>query len=169
MVTEDFQLSLSFHEMTSQNMDWNVFQQCLALSTSIFEPDTPTDGLPPTSQLSAWQETISLPEARLLCALNANRSPVGFFFMKPRTLPAIGYQLPHIWIACVDPNSRGLGIFPRLTEMARGHAQSLGYKEISANTYPQRFTKMYRILSKNGWEEVCWPEKDVKVLMKLDL
>jgi len=46
------------------------------------------------------------------------------------------------------------------------HARNLGFQEITVCTYPNRFAKMYRILNENGWQEVCWLQEDVKVLMK---
>jgi GNAT superfamily N-acetyltransferase len=158
---------VTWGEITSNHMDDGLFRQILALSISVFEPDAPGEDLRPTSQLSTWGKHIQLPGATLFYAMNSTSQPIGFFFLLPRTIPEIGHELLHIWIACVHPASRGLGIFPRLTDKVKAHARELGYPEITVCTYPNRFTKMYRILSQNGWQEVCWPEKDVKVLMKL--
>lgn len=162
---------ITIKALTSQCMDDTLLQKILALSTAVFEPDTPKDQLPPSSQPSVWEENIRQPGAALFYATSPTDTdqPAGCFFIFPRTMPEIGRELPHIWIACVDPASRGLGIFPRLMERAKAHARELGFGELTVCTYPQRFTKMYRILNQHGWREVCWPKKDVKVLMKLQL
>lgn len=160
---------LTFGEVTAENLDDGFLQQILALSKSVFEPDTPPEGLPPNQQVPAWQKQILLPGARIFYVTDSGKQPVGFFFVIPRTHQEIGSERLHIWIACVTPASRGLGIFPSLTEKAKAHARSLGYSEITVCTFPKRFTKMYRILNQNGWEEVCWLQKDVKVLMKLQI
>ena len=148
-------------------MDDDLLRQLLALTISVFEPDTPAEDLTGACQLSAWEQHIQVPGAILFYAMNSANQPVGLFFAVPRTMPEIGHELLHIWAACVDPASRGLGLFPRLMDKVKAHAQNLGYPEITVCTYPNRFTKMYRILNQHEWEEVCWLEKDVKVLMKL--
>jgi GNAT superfamily N-acetyltransferase len=158
-----------YGEITSQQQDAELFRKTLALSRSIFEPDTAEQDRPPTSQLSTWEKHIELPGSKLILATNSSHQPVGFFFVVPRTHPEIGYELPHIWIACVDTASRGLGIFPHLTNKVKAHAMNLGYQEITVCTYPEVFPKMYRILRQHGWKEVAWPKKDVKVLMRYTL
>ncbi|KXT04341.1 hypothetical protein AC578_7918 [Pseudocercospora eumusae] len=90
-------------------------------------------------------------------------------FLQPRTAPEIGYSLPHIWIAAVDPASRGQGIFALLMQRVVEHVRELKEKEITVCTYPARFKEMYRILQQTGWKEVAWRENGDKVLMKLDI
>ena len=169
MATAVSSMDVSFADMTSQTLDSDLFEKLLALSISVFEPNTPAAQLSHASQLSNWQAIISQPESTLFYALNTLNQPITFFFVESRIHPEIGYRLPHIWIACVDPNYRGLGLFPRLMERVLVFGRGLGYKEVTVCTYPQRFTKMYRILCHHGWREVCWLKEDEKVLMKLAL
>lgn len=115
---------------------------------------------------------LQLPGAAVFYATNGtNHSGVlGFFFLIPRTAPEIGIELPHIWLAGVHPDSRGLGVFPFLMQHTIEHARdSLAATEMTVCTYPRRFTQMYRILSQHGWEEVAWREEGVKVLMRLNI
>lgn len=158
---------LKLGEITSQQQDEEMLRKLLALSTSIFDPDTPEKDLSPSNWLSNWKANLEVPGAALIYVKDADMRPFGFFFTYPRTIEGIGYELLHIWVACVDPAYRGLGIFPLLMDKAKNHARELGYGEISVVTYPKRFTQMYRILTKHGWEEVCWLEKDVKLLLKM--
>jgi GNAT superfamily N-acetyltransferase len=169
MATEVSETDSTLEEMTSITLDPDMFKKLLALSISIFEPDKPEAERSQACQLSNWQELLSRPESILFYALNAVQHPIGFFFVESRIHPEVGYRLPHVWIACVDPKSRGLGLFPRLMEKTKAHATGLGYAEITVCTYPQRFTKMYRILCQNGWQKVCWLQEGEKVLMKLPL
>lgn len=162
-------MELTCHQILSQQDSLETFRKLLALSISIFDPETPESDLPSQHQLSTWEDHIALPGSGIFYVTNSASQLLGFFFAVPRTQPEIGHELLHIWLAGVSPASRGLGIFPLLTEKVKQHAKLLGYREMTVCTYPSRFDKMYRILSKNGWIVVAWPEKDEKVLMKLTL
>ena len=158
---------ITCHKITSKDQCPETFRGLLALSISIFNPDTPEHDLPPQNRLATWEDHISLPGAAILYVSNSDSQPLGFFFAVPRTHPEIGHELLHLWLAGVDPASRGLGIFPLLTEQLKEHARVYRYGEMTVCTYPNRFTEMYRILGKNDWKEVAWPLKGEKVLMKL--
>ncbi len=160
---------ITLAEMTSQTLDAELFRKLLALSRSVFEPGVQEQDLQQSpSYLSTWKEHIERSNSKLIYALDESHQPVGLFFVELEKHTEIGHELPYIWIACVDPNSRGLGIFPRLMDKFKAYAKGLGYREITVITYPEEYTKMYRILSQHGWEEVARP-KPVQVLLKLTI
>ncbi|KAF2113279.1 hypothetical protein BDV96DRAFT_578651 [Lophiotrema nucula] len=132
-----------------------------------FDPENPR----PNASLPEWQTRLSKPDAALTYAIQAQGStePMGFFFTYPILQPEIGHLTYHIWLAGVNPSSRGLGIFPLLFEETRKKAKEAGYECLSVCTVPMRFEKMYRILQKNGWEFVAWREGGEKVLMKMKI
>jgi GNAT superfamily N-acetyltransferase len=164
---------LKCHEISTADQDEQAFTQLRRLCKDIFDPEVANEELAHHSQLEVWTKHIEHEDSKVFYATNTASEtpdhPIGFLFVVPRTQPEIGYELLHIWIAAVDPATRGLGVFPLLMEQVVGHARSCGYSEITVCTYPDRFTTMYRILQKNGWELVGWPIEDEKVLMKLAL
>ena len=171
MASGNSSAQLTCHQITSKHQSPEAYQSILDMCRSIFSPNTPVEDLPRYYQLSEWDSHISMPNSVIFYmtnpASNPPSRPIGFFFAVPRTQPEIGHELLHISLAGVDPESRGLGIFPLLMEKVKEHARSHGYPEMTVCTFPGRFEKMYRILGSNGWEEVAWPMKDEKVLMKL--
>lgn len=127
----------------------------------------------PSSQLPAWQWGIQQPHALIAYAsLSSSPDPstaIGVFFALPCTQPEIGHEIFHLRVATVKAESRGLGIFPLLMAKMQTHARNCGFEEMTVNTFPERFTKMYRILKGNGWEEVAWRRGGQGVLMKIAL
>ena len=163
-------MELLCHEITSKEQSAEAFDSILALSRSIFDPDTPECDMPPQNQVPLWESHLEKPNSSIFYVTEKGDSqPKGFFFVIARTQPEIGRELLHIWLAGVDRASQGLGIFPLLTEKTMEHARRCGYDDMTVCTYPERFPKMFRILGQNGWQVVAWPVKDEKVLMKLTL
>ena len=168
MANETVRTHIHFGQLTAKQPNGELLHKLLALAISVFEVTTPEHELPHHAQLSTWGELLRVPDAIIFYATNNSGQPIACFFVVPRTQELIGYELLHIWNACVQPESRGLGLFPALLEKVKAYAIERGQQEITVCTYPATFCKMYRILSQNGWEEVGWPKED-KILMQLKL
>lgn len=104
----------------------------------------------------------------------AEHPPIlGFFFIHPRTFSS--FEAYHIYLAAIHPSSRGQGIFPLLLEETKRRASEAGCKHLSIATIPERFSRMYAILSgpSSGWEVIEWEdvrgEGSMKVRMRLSV
>lgn len=161
--------NINIDAITSENLSDEALVPLFTLSQEVFS--APGDDQRSSHQLEAWRGYLQQQGAVLLYATSSDlpRKPLGLLFIQPRTAPEIGYSLPHIWIAAVDPESRGKGIFAMLMQRAIEHVRELKEKEMTVCTYPARFKKMYRILQQTGWKEVARRENGDKVLMKLDI
>ena len=160
------------HRITPTEPDPETLRELKELSASVFKPYFPgTEHTHPSFDLAEWQHRITLPNAIIFYVTTATSArPLGFFNAIPLIQPEIGYEILHIWLVAVDPESRGLGIFRLLLNRMKQHARSCGYRELTVCTRPENFGKMYRLLSENGWEEVAWREKESggkQVLMKI--
>lgn len=166
------QNSLYCHTLTSETATDQNLQPISTLSNAVFDDDlNPNEPVHPAHSLYHWKSNIAHPHSIVIYASSGSSAspPLGFFFAMPRIQPDIGKELLHLWLAAIDPFSRGLGIFPFLMRQLREHAQHCGYSEMTVCTYPKRFGKMYRILKKHGWEEVAWLIEGEKILMKISL
>lgn len=83
----------------------------------------------------------------------------------------------HIYLAAVHPSARGGGLFPLLLEATKKRAREEGYPVLTVATIPERFPRMYGILSRegSGWEVLEWKDaeeskgmKKVVMWMRLD-
>lgn len=83
----------------------------------------------------------------------------------------------HIFLAAVHPSTRGAGLFPLLLEATKKRAREEGYRVLTISTIPERFPRMYGILSRegSGWEVFEWRDgegyggmKKVVMWMRLD-
>lgn len=164
----------------------------LELSRTIFEPEnsTPTQ---PQLQLSTWLDRLSRKDACLIYAASTSTPttppttlpashqtthptspdthtrPLGFFCSYPNTTSELNNVVTfHIWIAGIHPSSRARGIFPLLLEATKSHARERGYTTMTVCTYPERFTRMWDVLRRTGWEVVAEKEGG-KVLLKIAL
>ncbi|KAK4506481.1 hypothetical protein PRZ48_000213 [Zasmidium cellare] len=126
-------------------------------------------GNPPSSYLSTWETYIRHQDAMVAyTTLDPEPNPskaLGLFFSLPRTQSDIGYELPHLWIAAIKSEYRGLGMFPVLMDRVKQYARECGHKEMTVCTYPEQCVKMYRLLCQDGWEEIS-RTADGKALMK---
>ena len=149
---------LQCEQITSSEPRLEVLRELQELSVAIFSPYFPaTLHNHPSFYFSEWQSRLTLPNSIVFYATTPmSGKPLGFFFAHPRTQPEIGHELFHIWLVGVDPNSRGLGIFPLLMDRMKQHARDCGYSELTICTRPKQFDKMYRILCEHGWQEVAW-------------
>ncbi|KAF7186339.1 hypothetical protein HII31_12414 [Pseudocercospora fuligena] len=161
--------NININAITAENLSDDALIPLFTLSQGVFS--SPGDDQRPSHRLEAWRGSLQQQGAILLYATSSDspRKPLGLLFIQPRTAPEIGHSLPHIWIAAVDPESRGQGIFALLMQRAVKHVRELEEKEMTVCTYPARFKKMYRILQQTGWKEVAWRENGDQVLMKLDI
>ncbi|KAL2423277.1 hypothetical protein ABEF95_003306 [Exophiala dermatitidis] len=97
-------------------------------------------------------------------------SPIGFIFAISRTDPDPSIPSPtlHIWLAGVSEEARGTGVFAALMAEVEQHARrdenESRVKVMSVCTYPKRFSKMFAILQRQGWEIRQWLEDGEKVL-----
>lgn len=169
---------------TTAKIDPSAIEHLFNLTQQIFDevpwPYPPPPEIPnqppetaPSSQLPAWTWGIQQPHALIAYAsLSPSPNPstaLGVFFALPCTQAEIGHEIFHLRVATVKAESRGLGIFPLLMGEMQRHARSCGFVEMTVNTFPERFTKMYRILQANGWKEVAWRLGGKGVLMKIGL
>jgi GNAT superfamily N-acetyltransferase len=138
------------HEHTSQT----ELQPILDLSNKIFSAEVSTEATHHSS-LVEWQRRLSYSQSAIVtAALDAESSqqPVGFIFAHPKQHTLNAEPVLHIWLAGVLPECRGGGVFHRLMTLVEVHALQFGAERISVATYPNKFEKMYSILSKTGWE-----------------
>ncbi|KAI5369886.1 Putative acyl-CoA N-acyltransferase [Septoria linicola] len=178
-------------ELTSTRNTTQVLANILDLSNSIFaascEAVASESIARPSTQASEWQRRLELPGSIILYVTSDDGSAcsahiIGFLFVHLKSHPESGSlsPLPHIWLAGVDPLSRGSGVFPLMLKHASNHARTaLGADAMTVCTYPRRFARMYEILKRTGWKDVAWLDqtKDAseggevkeKVLMRLDI
>jgi GNAT superfamily N-acetyltransferase len=152
----------AYHTLLA-NAPASTLQPLLSLNNQIFATDTSTS-TPSThhSSLPEWQNRLNSPLSIIAYATlptsdnptdsNSPSLPVGFIFAHPKQHPDQSSPALHIWLAGVLPASRGTGMFPRLMQMAEGHAREKGVRMLSVATFPAKFEKMYAILTKTGWE-----------------
>lgn len=166
-MSQESTLGIIVHAITADNATDDELSNGLELCRSVFA--YPGDSERSSHQLGPWQQYIQQSESVLLLATHGSafERPLGLIFVVLRAAPEIGVSLPHIWLAGVEAESRGLGLFVALMDRAVEHASSHGHKEMTVCTYPARFEKMYRILQQTGWQEVARREGGQKVLMKL--
>ncbi|EME87301.1 uncharacterized protein MYCFIDRAFT_209470 [Pseudocercospora fijiensis CIRAD86] len=160
--------NITINTITSKNLTDETLIPLFTLSQKVFS--SPTDSHRPSHNLETWRSYLQQPGSILLYATHSNspQTPVGLLFLHPRTAPEIGYSLPHIWIAAVEPESRGKGIFALLMRRMFDFVRDeLGEREVTVCTYPERFGRMYGVLKKMGWEAVAWREEGKKVLMRV--
>lgn len=166
---------LRCEQISSHEPRPEVLRELQELSVAIFSPYfSTTEHNHPSFDFSEWQRRLTFSHSVVYYATKSETDkPLGFFFAHPRTQPEIGHELLHIWLVGVDPDSRGLGIFPFLMDRMKQHARNCGYSELTICTRPKQFQKMYRILGEHGWQEVAWRLMEdgelQQVLMKLSI
>lgn len=107
------------------------------------------------SDKEQWQTRLSTPGAMLFTASDET-TVQGFILAQPRTHPELNEERTfHISLAAISPEYRGQSIYPRLVEMVERHCIELGLPRLTICTYPKHSPRMYGLLRKNGWEEVC--------------
>lgn len=152
--------------------------------------------------LELWRQKLSIPNANILYATDlavptAGRSIhaddktakeqrsqvtptevaagglVGMFFNFPRERDGLIFY--HIFLSAIHPTARGQGLFTMLLDATKNFAKHAGYDTLTVSTFPNRFHRMFSILSKegSGWEILEWqdkadPEKK-KVVMRMVL
>lgn len=163
---------LQFYQLSAAEPNPEMLSKLQGLSMSIFSEAFPASrDNHPSFQLSEWQRRLCLPNAIIFYVTSSSGRPLGFFNAIPKVQPEIGYELFHVWLTAFDPSVRGLGAFPMLMDRVKEHARRSGYQELTICTRPRKFPHMYRILGKNGWEEVAWrndgDQAGAQVLMKL--
>ena len=57
-----------------------------------------------------------------------------------------------IWLAGVDPESRGKGVWSKMYSDVVAHAKEKGYEYILLNTFPKKFSIMFSFLQKMNAE-----------------
>lgn len=147
--------------------------------------------------LDLWREKLSIPHGNILYVTSptpdgpststathpgtetesptdpANEKMLGMFVNHPRVRD--GLESYHIFISGVHPSARGQGLFPVLLDATRDYARSAGYKVLTVSTVPEKFGRMYEILSRegSGWEVVKWEGEEGKgvrkVVMKMEI
>ncbi|PPJ53599.1 hypothetical protein CBER1_00443 [Cercospora berteroae] len=157
------------HKLGPQDAADEALTHVFALSKKTFAATE--DAHRASNQLSEWQKHLRRDGSGVLYVTHAKSQdvPLGFVFVLLRTAPELGIELPHIWLAAVDPASRGSGVFALLMQQATQLAQSTDAQSITVCTYPKRFERMYAVLQQHGWQEMARRENGEKVLMKLDL
>ena len=157
------------HKLGSQDAAHEALTHVFALSKRTFAAKE--DEHRPSNQLSEWQKHLRRDGSAVLYVTDSENKdvPLGFVFVLLRTAPELDIELPHIWLAAVDPASRGSGVFALLMQQATQHARNAGAQSMTVCTYPKRFERMYAVLQQHGWQEMARRENGEKVLMKLDL
>lgn len=139
---------LKYQSQIPQATSNSVRSDCWNLGRAAFEwSDSESD-------VQQWQTRLSTPGAMLFTAASST-TVQGFILAQPRTHPEIGTTTFHISLAAISPSYRGAGIYPRLVEMVERHCVELGLPKLTICTYPKHSPRMYGLLQKNGWEEVC--------------
>lgn len=166
----------------------------LRLSRQVFEPEVDeTDyhvpSKAPQLQIREWRERMSLQDSAFFYVesidiKHSGGAPtlLGYFFAHPRapskTVNTDQRNTYHIYLAAVHPSARGKGIFLLLLEATKVFARKADYNTLTIATIPDKFKRMYYILSKagSGWElleEVYVNDVEGlpkrKVLMKMPL
>ncbi|KAM3418404.1 hypothetical protein BST61_g4397 [Cercospora zeina] len=157
------------HVLGSHDAAHEALTQVFALSRRIFGAEE--DAHRPSSQLPEWRKRLQQEGSAVLYATHTENDeiPLGFLFVVAITAPELGVEFPHIWLAAVDPASRGSGLFALLMQHAIQRAREAEAQALTICTYPKWFARMYAVLQQEGWQEMARRENGEKVLMKLDL
>lgn len=170
------------------------------LARLVFEPDVPENTSPEhrNMDLDLWRERLSSKHADILYIVRVDTEPDQQVPSATTTAPATSTANPtpilaislnyprtrdnlssyHIFISAVHPSARGQGLFSILLDATKEHARSRGYEVLTVSTVPERFERMFEILTRkgSGWSVVKWEggegeegRGERKVVMKMEL
>ncbi|EXJ85709.1 hypothetical protein A1O1_06077, partial [Capronia coronata CBS 617.96] len=110
------------------------------------------------------------------------QDPIGFVFASPKTYPSLPHPTLHVWLAGIAERARGTGVFAALMAEVETHARNTNggvgvdvkagqghVQALSICTFPARFSRMFSILQREGWQVKEWMDDGQKVLLVKEL
>lgn len=134
--------------------------QVVQLSAAIFTPIVQQLGNDEKPEL--WQEQLRQNGLLLGAYIDDQLAGYAFFFEKEKDGGS-----SHCWMTGVLEKYRGQGILSRLMDEGQRLLQERGYKQITVNTFEEKFPTMYAYLQTHGFilykeEQKDWQGKSVK-------
>lgn len=133
--------------------------QVMQLSAQIFTPIVKQLGNDEKPEL--WHEQLRLNGLLLGAYVDDQLAGYTFFFEKEKDNGS-----SHCWMTGVLEKYRGQGILSKLMDEGQRQLQEKGYKQISVNTFEEKFPNMYAYLQNHGFtlykeEQKEWQGKSV--------
>ncbi len=122
--------------------NYDMLDGAMEVAVRVFEPNT--EEIEKYHQRKQWEERA---RSGALVVATFNNSVVGFAVCYPKE------TCFHIWNVGVLPEYRGQKIWQTMYGMIEAKAKSDGFKTLTLNTFPAKFTNMYRFAINNGFVE----------------